>query len=84
MREQGNGKAKISAQVFPGGANRKESACQYRRLKRLGFDPWIGKIPWRRAPQPTPVFLPAESHGQGRLADYSSWGFLELDTTEAT
>ena len=36
---------------------------QCRRLKRLGFDPWVGKIPWRRAWQPTPVFLPGESHG---------------------
>ena len=29
-----------------------------------GFDPWVGKVPWRRAWQPTPVFLPGESHGQ--------------------
>ena len=34
------------------------------RCKRCGFDPWVGKIPWRRAWQPTPVFLPGESHGQ--------------------
>ena len=32
--------------------------------KRRRFDPWVGKIPWRRAQQPTPVFLPGESHGQ--------------------
>ena len=36
-----------------------------------GFDPWVGKIPWRRAMQPTPVFLPGESHGQKSLASYS-------------
>ena len=45
----------------------KESACQCRRLKRLKrhrFDPWVRKIPWRRAWQPSPVFLPGESHGQ--------------------
>ena len=36
------------------------------RHKRWGFDPWVGKIPWRRAWQPTPVFLPGESHGQSR------------------
>ena len=36
------------------------------RHKRWGFDPWVGKIPWRRAWQPTPVFLPGESHGQRR------------------
>ena len=39
-----------------------------------GFDPWVGKIPWRRAWQPTPVFLPGESHGQGSLVGYSPWG----------
>ena len=36
-------------------------------IKRCGFDPWVGKIPWRRAWQPTPVFLPRESHGQRSL-----------------
>ena len=41
------------------------------RLKRYRFDPWVGKIPWRRALQPTPVFLPGESHGQRNLAGYS-------------
>ena len=40
-------------------------------IKRLGFDPWIGKILWRRAWQPTLVFLSGESHGQRRLAGYS-------------
>ena len=38
------------------------------------FDPWVGKIPWRRKWQPTSVFLPGESHGQGRLVCYSPWG----------
>ena len=38
----------------------KKSARQFRRLKRLGFNPWVGKIPWRRAWQPTVVFLPGE------------------------
>ena len=38
---------------------------------RLWFDPWVVKIPWRRAWQPTPVFLPGESHGQRSLAGYS-------------
>ena len=36
--------------------------------RRPGFDPWVGKIPWRRAGQPTPVLLPGESHGQRSLA----------------
>ena len=41
----------------------KESVCQCRRPKRHGFDPWVGNIPWKRVWQPTPVFLPRESHG---------------------
>ena len=41
---------------FPGGASGKEPACQWRRRKRCRFDPWIRKISWRRARQPTPVF----------------------------
>ena len=43
-------------------------------IKSHGFHPWVGKIPWRRAWQPTPVFLPGESHGQRSLAGYSPWG----------
>ena len=46
------------------GTSGKEPACQCRGHKRYGFNPWVGKIPWRRAWQPTPVFLPGESHGQ--------------------
>ena len=49
---------------------------------RPGFDPWVGKIPWRREWQPTPVFLPAEFHGQRSLAGYSPWGRKESDTTK--
>ena len=47
-------------------------------------DPWGGKIPWRRAWQPTPVFLPGKSHEQKSLAGYSPWGRTESDTTEVT
>ena len=43
---------------FPGGASGKETTSQGRRQKRRGFNPWVRKIPWRRAGQPTPVFLP--------------------------
>ena len=46
-----------------------------------GFNPWVEKIPWRRAWQPTPVFLPGESHGQSSLAGYSPWDHKESDTT---
>ena len=69
---------------FPGGTTRKEPVCQCRRHKRCQLSPSVGKIPWRRARQPTPVFLPGESHGQRSLAGCSPWGHKELDTTEAT
>ena len=49
---------------------------------RHRFNPWVGKIPWRREKLPTPVFLPGESHGQRSLAGYSPWGLKESDTTE--
>ena len=71
-------------QGFPGGTSGKEPAYQCRRPKRCGFDPRVGKIPWRRARQPTPVFLPTESHGQGSLAEYSPWDRTESDMTEVT
>ena len=47
-----------------------------------GYDPWVGRIPRRRARQPTPVFLPGESPWTRRLAGYSPWGCKESDTTE--
>ena len=56
---------------FPGGAVVRESTCQHRTRRRRGFDPWVGKIPWKRTWQPTPVFLPGKSHGQRSLVDYS-------------
>ena len=67
---------------FPGGSVIKNSPA--RRHKRYGFDPRIRKIPWRRARQPTLVFLPGESHGQRKLAGYSPWGCKESNTTEAS
>ena len=48
-------------------------------IKRFRFNPWVGKIPWRRAWQPTPVFLPGEFHGQRNLGP---WGCKESDTAE--
>ena len=69
---------------FPGGASGKEPACQCRRRKRHRFNPWVGKIPWRRAWQCTLVFLPEESHGQRSLVSYSTEGCKESDTTEAS
>ena len=57
----------------------KESACQCRRP---GFDHWVGKIPWRRKWQPTPVLLLAKFHGWRSLVGYSPWGGKKSDTTE--
>ena len=50
--------------------------------QETGFDPWVGKIPWRRESLPTPVFLSREFHGQRSLGGYSSWGCKESNTTE--
>ena len=69
---------------FPGGASGKEPTCQWRRHKRCRVDPWVGKILWRRAWQPTPVFLPGESLGQRSLAGYSPLGRKGSDMIEAT
>ena len=41
---------------------------------RHRFDPWVGKIPWRRKRQPSPLFLPGKFHGQRTLAGYNPWG----------
>ena len=49
---------------------------------RPGFDPWVGKIPWRREWLPSPIFLPGEFYGQRSLAGCSPRGGKELDTTE--
>ena len=49
-----------------------------KRHRRYRFSPWVRKVPWRRKWQPTPVFLPGESHGQRSLAGYSPWGHKSL------
>ena len=68
---------------FSGGASGKEPTGQCRRRrKRHGFDPQVRKIPWRRAQQPTPVFLPGESHGQRSPGGYSPQGHTESDMTQ--
>ena len=59
---------------FPGSSAGKESTCN---AEDLGFNPWVGKIPWRRERLPTPLFWPGEVHGL-----YSPWGHRELNTTE--
>ena len=52
---------------LPGWCSGKEPACQCRRCKRRGVNPWVGQIPWSRKWQPSPVFLPGESHGKRSL-----------------
>ena len=74
----------MTSEVFPGGSVVKKIHLQCRRCQRCGFNPWVRKIPWRRAWQPTPVFLPGESHEQRSLVGYRPCGCKESDTTEVT
>ena len=68
---------------FPGGSDCKASVYNVGDLgSSPGFEPWVGKIPWRRKWQSTPALLPGKSHGQRSLIGYSLWGHKELDTTE--
>ena len=53
----------------------KESTCN---AGDLGPTPESGRFPWRRKWQPSPVFLPGESHGQRSLMGYSPWGLLRM------
>ena len=69
---------------FPGSASGKESTHQCRRHKRCGFNPWAGKIPWRRAWQSILGLFSGESHGQRSLEGCNPWGCKESDTTKAT
>ena len=71
----------VEASQVTGG---KGPAGQCRRCKRSEFNPWIGRIPWRRKWHPSLVFLPGESHGQRNLVGYSPWGCKESNTTEAS
>ena len=68
----------INNRDFPGGSVVKNPPANAGDVK---FDPWLGKIPWRRKWQPTPVFLPGKPHGQRSLAGYSPWGRIKLDIT---
>ena len=62
----------------PGGSDGRDCL----QCGRPRFDPWIGKMPWRRKWQPTPVFLPEEFHGRRSLVGYDPSGHKESDTTE--
>ena len=71
---------------FPGGISGKKPKLPANadRLKRHRFDVWVQKVCWRTAWQPTPAFLPGESHRERTLVGYSLWGHTQSDTTEAT
>ena len=60
----------------------KNSPTNGSRLRGCGFDPWVRKISWRMKWQPTPVFLPEESHGHRSLVGYNPWGRKESDRSE--
>ena len=62
--------APIVYQGLPWWLSGKESACQCRRCR---FDPWVGKISWRRKWESTQVFLPGKSYAQRSLVGYSPW-----------
>ena len=64
--------------------NAEDRACSLPQSTGDGFDPWVRKIPWRRAWPPTPVFFTGESHGQRSLVGYSPQGRKELDMAEGT
>ena len=68
---------------FAGGSSGKEPTFQGRRHKRRGFDPWVGKIPWRRAWQSTPVFLLGDSPWTEEPGSCGCWGH-KVKHTEAT
>jgi len=69
---------------FPAVTRGKKFTCKFRILKKLRFSPWVGKIPWRRAWQPTPVLLSEESCEQRSLVGYSPWGCKESERTGTT
>ena len=64
----------------PGEGNGNPLQFSCRRLKRHGLDLWVGKIPWRRAWQPTPIFLHEKSHGRSSLAGYIVHKFAKIRT----
>ena len=60
----------MTSKWLPKWFNGKESAYQCRSCRRCGFNPWVGKIPWSRKWQPTPVFLSGKFHRHRSLVDY--------------
>ena len=77
----------FSPSVFPGGTNGKEPACQCRRRRRRKghrFDPWVEKIPWRKAWQPTLVVFPGESPWTEEPGRLQSMGSQRAEHDRAT
>ena len=74
----------VQARDFLGGTSGKEPACQCRGHRGNGFKPGLGEIPWRRAWQPTPVFLTGEFLGQRNLVGYSPEIWKESHMTKET
>ena len=66
----GRQKSEGGNQGFPGGSVVKNLHVNAGDAGEPGCDPWLREIPWRRKWQPTPVFLPGKSHGQGSLVGY--------------
>ena len=81
---QENHGSRVSQSGFPHGASGREPACQCRSHKRHGFDPQVGKIPWRRPWKLISVFLLRETHGQRSLEGYRPQNGKELNMTEET
>ena len=63
--------SRVHCRLLPWWLSGKESTCQ---CKRCRFNPWFGRMPWRRKWQPAPIFLPGKSHWQRSLVGYSPWG----------
>ena len=73
---------KLSLWGLLDGTSGKEPACQCRRHKRHGFNPWVRKIPGRRKQNTATLFFPGKFHGERNLVGYSSWDHKEPDRTE--
>ena len=70
--------------LFINGDSAVKSLPAIQETRRCRFNSWVGKIPWRRKLQPTPIFLPGKSHGQKSLVGYSPWGYKRVRHNRAT
>ena len=72
----------ISSLIATGASLVAQMVKRLHTMQKTRVHPWVGKIPWRRKWQPTPVFLPGKFHGLRSLVGYSPWGHKESDTTK--